>query len=451
LTSSGFRELAEPAVIYNSANHPFHDLHLANMTNDGNNSYAYDADGNMTQVGGGSIGFVYNALNQRIEITYTGGSLEFVFGINGKRVSTWQGSTGELWKGMTYWGEQPVEFYSSGYAHFPYVNWLGTTRGETDFNGSIDSSYTSLPFGDGWNMPQGEMYDSQQFAGMDSDTASIEHTDFREYSAMSGRWMSPDPFGGSYDFSNPQSFNRYAYVQNNPISATDPSGLMMCAGGPCLDTGGGSFNAPGGVFWGWGSDETYDYGKGLFDNGMALLDHSLKWDPNEGAFVQQAGWKDYGSGWVDYGSSTNFGGVVSSYSGGGGGVSKAPINATPWYKSCTANALLSNAGSIALDAVGTFVPAGGAAEGAVAGAFSLWRGAAGVSQGRNVFRGVMLAGGVVNTASAGSEGNSVSAGLGVLGVAATLGKTAPGVGQIISGISMGVDIVQTIQAVGKCQ
>jgi hypothetical protein len=38
---------------------------------------------------------------------------------------TSDGNTGELWKGMTYWGEQPVEFYSSGYAHFPYVNWLG--------------------------------------------------------------------------------------------------------------------------------------------------------------------------------------------------------------------------------------------------------------------------------------------------------------------------------------
>ncbi|MGB6130700.1 MAG: RHS repeat-associated core domain-containing protein [Acidobacteriaceae bacterium] len=123
----------------------------------------------------------------------------------------------------------------------------------------------------------------------------------------------------------------------------------------------------------------------------------------------------------------------------------------PWHKNrCITNALLSGAGSTALDAVGTFVPAGGAAEGAVAGAFSLWHGAAGVSQGRNIFRGVMLAGGIVNTASAGSEGNSVSVGLGVLGIAATLGKAAPGVGQIISGISMGVDIYQTAVAVGKC-
>jgi hypothetical protein len=39
--------------------------------------------------------------------------------------------------------------------------------------------------------------------------------------------MSPDPYGGSYDFSDPQSFNRYSCVQNDPMSANDPLGLEM--------------------------------------------------------------------------------------------------------------------------------------------------------------------------------------------------------------------------------
>lgn len=31
--------------------------------------------------------------------------------------------------------------------------------------------------------------------------------------------------GGSYDFSDPQSFNRYAYVGSDPVNRSDPSGL----------------------------------------------------------------------------------------------------------------------------------------------------------------------------------------------------------------------------------
>jgi hypothetical protein len=35
----------------------------------------------------------------------------------------------------------------------------------------------------------------------------------------------PDPYDGSYNLTDPQSFNRYAYVQNDPVNFVDPSGL----------------------------------------------------------------------------------------------------------------------------------------------------------------------------------------------------------------------------------
>jgi hypothetical protein len=46
--------------------------------------------------------------------------------------------------------------------------------------------------------------------------------------ARRGRWMSPDPAGvGAASPQAPQTWNRYAYVANNPLSAVDPTGLLM--------------------------------------------------------------------------------------------------------------------------------------------------------------------------------------------------------------------------------
>src|SRR5437868_15119187 len=36
---------------------------------------------------------------------------------------------------------------------------------------------------------------------------------------------SPDPFSASAKLSDPQSLNRYSYVQNQPTISTEPSGL----------------------------------------------------------------------------------------------------------------------------------------------------------------------------------------------------------------------------------
>jgi RHS repeat-associated protein len=48
-----------------------------------------------------------------------------------------------------------------------------------------------------------------------------DHAQFRDYSLIQGRWLSPDPYDGSYDFTNPQSLNRYSYSLNNPLGYVD--------------------------------------------------------------------------------------------------------------------------------------------------------------------------------------------------------------------------------------
>mgnify|MGYP006151714621 CR=1 FL=1 len=50
----------------------------------------------------------------------------------------------------------------------------------------------------------------------------VIHMGGRTYNPVLGRFMQADPF--IQQASNLQSFNRYAYVFNNPMSYTDPSG-----------------------------------------------------------------------------------------------------------------------------------------------------------------------------------------------------------------------------------
>jgi hypothetical protein len=49
----------------------------------------------------------------------------------------------------------------------------------------------------------------------------------RRYNRWWGRFDQPDPSDGSYELTDPQSLNRYSYVQNDPVNFVDPSGLLM--------------------------------------------------------------------------------------------------------------------------------------------------------------------------------------------------------------------------------
>ena len=66
-----------------------------------------------------------------------------------------------------------------------------------------------------------------RFAMTERDEATgLDDTWFRKYESFAGRWTSPDPYGGSMKAANPQSFNRYSYVLNDPVNLIDPTGLF---------------------------------------------------------------------------------------------------------------------------------------------------------------------------------------------------------------------------------
>lgn len=65
-------------------------------------------------------------------------------------------------------------------------------------------------------------FEASEFTAQDNH--SLVYLRARYYSPELGRFISQDPVKGSIN--NPSSLNRYAYVSNNPINLTDPSGLI---------------------------------------------------------------------------------------------------------------------------------------------------------------------------------------------------------------------------------
>src|SRR4029077_18625937 len=113
-------------------------------------------------------------------------------------------------------------------------DWLGTSRAFWSYTGgNFGQSGAHAPFGESYAYSSGYPKD---FTGQPSD-GSMSNTTYyfpeRQYRSSQGRWLSPDPGGVSVaNAGNPQTWNRYSYVENNPIGATDPLGLCdLISGG----------------------------------------------------------------------------------------------------------------------------------------------------------------------------------------------------------------------------
>ena len=202
-----------------------------NMMNDSVHAYTYDAEGNITKVDGGSTAsYVYDVFNRRIHVQTPSATNEFAYDWAGRRVSTWLSPTNFGSEGKIYWDGQQIAYRSiDGTTYFDHRDTLGTERMRTTYSGTVGSTYTSLPWGDGYTgvvNTSGADQDNGHYAALDRDAESdTEHARFRNYASAQGRWLAPDSYLGSYNLTNPQSMNRYAYVLNNPLSFVDPSGL----------------------------------------------------------------------------------------------------------------------------------------------------------------------------------------------------------------------------------
>jgi len=84
---------------------------------------------------------------------------------------------------------------------------------------------------------------ADKFTGKERDSESgLDNFGARYDSSSMGRFMSPDPVsfvGLPIDARDPQSWNAYSYVRNNPLNLTDPDGTVFCRPGNDAEKGQG--------------------------------------------------------------------------------------------------------------------------------------------------------------------------------------------------------------------
>jgi len=207
-----------------------------NLTNIGNQAYAFDAENKISKVDNVSA-YVYDGEGQRVR-KLVGENTRFVYGIGGQLVAEFDGSSGNLKKEYVYGSSlitiEPTAVNSNG-TQYSMSDHLGSPRVVTNSSASIVSRHDFMPFGEELAVTVGGRTTGMGFSVADGlrQKFTLKERDIetgldyflaRYYSSIQGRFASVDPLMASAQASLPQSWNRYSYSFNNPLAFIDPDG-----------------------------------------------------------------------------------------------------------------------------------------------------------------------------------------------------------------------------------
>jgi RHS repeat-associated protein len=219
---------------------------------------AYDAAGNLASWNGAT--YAYDRFNQMIRMSSGAEDLVYLYTAGDERIWSY-----DLPKNQSRWtlrdlgGKVLREYLNDGtwtveadylyrdahllaaetrYGRRHYhVDHLGTPRLITNGIGYPVAYHVYYPFGEeatAFNQDRERM----KFTGHERDLANLagagDDLDYmmaRHCSPFTARFLSVDPALESVDPFQPQSWNRYNYVQNNPLLYVDPSGEILVFSG----------------------------------------------------------------------------------------------------------------------------------------------------------------------------------------------------------------------------
>lgn len=212
-------------------------------------SVHYDEDGNLLSIANGTEKYHYNSRNQLVQT----GTTRYGYDAENVRTSmTWNGKTTryvvdeleELSRVLMETDDKgkPKAYYIYGHgligredAQGHYLSYHADSRGSTtiltDSQGKVTDRYTYGLYGE---LEKHEGTTQQPFCyngrdGVMTDPNGLYYMRARYYHPGLKRFLNRDVLRG--DIIEGQTFNRFAYVNGDPVGFIDPLGLMRCSKG----------------------------------------------------------------------------------------------------------------------------------------------------------------------------------------------------------------------------
>jgi RHS repeat-associated protein len=191
--------------------------------------YSFDGAGNMTQMpyGAGTMALSYDPANRLA----AAGTEQYWYGPDNRRVYRRTASGQELlsfWWGGRLLMEYQIQFDGTTITRTrtaSYEYFGGRRVGEVNdrLSSEMSNGKRYFPYGEERAVTAGSGY---KFATYWRESASgLDYADQRWYSSVAGRFLTADPYQASGGVGNPGSWNRYGYVEGDPVNWIDPEGL----------------------------------------------------------------------------------------------------------------------------------------------------------------------------------------------------------------------------------
>jgi RHS repeat-associated protein len=190
--------------------------------NAANESFGYDGENRLISFNSGAATYSYDGDGRRVMKVVGAVTTVFVYNILGQLIAEYQTP------------DQPV--VGEGGTSYLTTDHLGSTRVVTNAQGQVNVRYDYLPFGEEIPSGVGGRTAGMGYGGADATRqkftqkerdaqTGLDHFGARYYSSAGGRFIGCDPVPVTKEnFVNPQRWNLYVYVNNNPLASVDPNG-----------------------------------------------------------------------------------------------------------------------------------------------------------------------------------------------------------------------------------